>query len=145
MANLRLPEQNLVFLSGRLTADPVLRYTPQGQPVAHFDLAVNRNWRDSKGNWQKDTVFVPIVVWREAAMRCQERLKKGSAVMVQGSLRMREWETKDGQKRRTLEVVSQRIQFLTAPEEAAETSVETAEKVSEEVIETENSSEDIPF
>lgn len=145
MATLRLPEQNLVFLSGRLTADPILRYTPQGQPVCHFDLAVNRNYKDSKGEWQKDTVFVPIVVWREAAVRCQERLKKGSPVMVQGSLRMREWETKDGQKRRTLEVISQRIQFLAVGEEVAEVVEEPEEKVTESAeIETEDS-EDIPF
>ncbi|MBI3293039.1 MAG: single-stranded DNA-binding protein [Elusimicrobia bacterium] len=99
-------------LVGRLTRDPELRYTPKGQALCRFDLAVNRRYKDATGEWRDDTAFVPVVVWRETAERCRDRLKKGSPVYVEGRLRSRNWETKDGQKRSGLEVDALRVQFL---------------------------------
>ena len=117
---LRLPEQNQVFLVGRLTRDPEVRYTQKGQAVCHFDVAVNRRYRDSAtGEWKDDVTYVPVVVWREVAERCKERLKKGSPVQVEGRLRGREYEDKSGQKRRLLEVDARRVQFLAAASPAA--------------------------
>ena len=113
MSVLRLHQLNDVRLVGRLTRDPEVRFTSKGQAVCHFDLAVNRRYKDaSTGEWKDDTSFVPVVVWRETAQRCGERLKKGSPVYVEGRLKSRNWETKEGQKRTTLEVDSRRIQFL---------------------------------
>ena len=113
MTTLRLHELNDVRLVGRLTRDPELRFTTKGQAVCRFDLAVNRRYKDvSSGEWKDDTSFVPVVVWREIAQRCSERLKKGSPVYVEGRLKSRAWETKEGQKRTTLEIDSRRIQFL---------------------------------
>lgn len=113
MMKLRLPEQNNVFLTGRLTRDPELRFTPKGKAVCSFDIAVNRRYKDpTSGEWMDDTSFVPVVVWDQAAQRCGDRLKKGSPIFVQGRLKSRSWETKEGQKRTALEVVSQRVQFL---------------------------------
>lgn len=110
---IRLPQVNDVRLVGRLTRDPELRFTAKGTAVCHFDLAVNRRYKDTaSGEWKEEASFVPVVVWREAGQRCGEKLKKGSPVFVEGRLKSRAWETKEGQKRTTLEVDSQRVQFL---------------------------------
>jgi single-strand DNA-binding protein len=123
ITTLRLPQLNDVRLIGRLTRDPEVRYTAKGQAVARLDLAVNRRFRDATGEWREETTFVPITVWREAAERCRDRLKKGSPVYVEGRLRSSSWETKDGQKRSGIEVEAYRLQFLakTAAEGSAET------------------------
>jgi single-strand DNA-binding protein len=109
---LRLLQLNDVRLVGRLTRDPEVRYTPKGQAVARLDLAVNRRFKDGTGEWRDDVTFVPVTVWREAAERCRERLKKGSPIYVEGRLRSTSWETKDGQKRSGIEVEAYRLQFL---------------------------------
>jgi len=118
---LRLLQLNDVRLVGRLTRDPEVRYTAKGQAVARLDLAVNRRFKDGTGEWRDDTTFVPVTVWREAAERCRERLKKGSPIYVEGRLRSTNWETKDGQKRSGIEVEAYRLQFLakTTGEEGA--------------------------
>ncbi len=111
--NLRLPEQNSVTLVGRLTRDPEVRFTGKGQPVCRIDIAVNRRYKDAaSGEWKDDTSFIPVVVWGETASRCGERLKKGLPIHVEGRLQSRQWETKDGQKRNSLEVIARRVQFL---------------------------------
>ena len=112
MSILRLHQINDVKLVGRLTRDPELRFTAKGQGVCRFDLAVNRRYKDGTGEWKDDTSFVPVVVWRDAAQRCADRLKKGSPVYVEGRLKSRNWETKEGQKRTSLEVNALRVQFL---------------------------------
>ena len=119
---LRLLQLNDVRLVGRLTRDPEVRYTPRGQAVCRLDIAVNRRYKDSTGEWREEATFAPVTVWREAAERCRERLKKGSAVYVEGRLRSSTWETKDGQKRSGIEVEAYRLQFLTKlnPDESAE-------------------------
>jgi len=119
--NLRIPEQNKVLLVGRLTRDPEVRFTPKGQPICRFDIAVNRRYKNAAGEWQDETAFVPIVVlWRDMAERCGERLKKASPVLVEGRLRTRKWETKEGEARSTLEVIAQRVQFLSKTDLSAE-------------------------
>ncbi len=116
---LKLPEQNSVILVGRLTRDPLVRFTPKGQAVASFDIAVNRRYKDStSGEWKDDTCFVPIVVWGPSAERCRDRLKKGSPVHVEGRLSMDEWTDKTGQKRKTMQVISRRLQVLAAADSA---------------------------
>lgn len=110
---LRLLQLNDVRVVGRLTRDPELRFTTSGVPLCRFGLAVNRPYKDSKtGAWKEETAFIPIVVWREAGQRCGDKLKKGSSVYVEGRLKSRSWETKEGQKRTTLEVEAFRVQFL---------------------------------
>ncbi len=112
MSMLRLHQINDVKLVGRLTRDPEMRFTAKGQGVCRFDLAVNRRYKDPTGEWKDDTSFVPVVVWRDAAQRCADRLKKGHPVYVEGRLKSRNWETKEGQKRTSLEVNALRVQFL---------------------------------
>ncbi len=107
MANL-----NKVFMIGNLTRDPELRYIPSGTAVASFTLASNRVYNSAAGEKKEETCFVRIVAWARQAELCGEYLTKGTPVFVEGRLQSRSWETPDGQKRSTLEVVAQNIQFL---------------------------------
>ena len=119
--NLRIPEMNKTIIVGRITRDLELRYTPSNLAVTTMSVAVNRNFKDTQtGEWKESTSFVPVVVWGKQAELANERLKKGSAVYVEGRLQSRNWETKQGEKRSTLEVICERIQFLTKSEAAAD-------------------------
>jgi single-strand DNA-binding protein len=103
---------NKVILLGNLTRDPELRYTPGGQPVCNFDLAINRSYTTQGGERRDEVCYVTIVAWAKQAETCAEYLKKGSAALVEGRLQQRSWETADGQKRSKHEVVAERVQFL---------------------------------
>ncbi len=107
MANL-----NKVFLIGNLTRDPELRYTPNGVAVANLGLAVNRRFRDKTGELKEDVCFLTVTVWDKQAEACCQYLQKGSPVFVEGVLQSRSWETSEGQKRSTIDVRAERIQFL---------------------------------
>ena len=113
MSSVKLPEQNHVLLAGRLTRDPDLRFTQKGQAFCRFDLAVNRRYKDqTSGEWKDDVTFVPVVAWGPMAERCKEKIKKGSPVHVEGRLAASEYTDKTGQKRKSMQVVARRIQFL---------------------------------
>ena len=113
MADLRLPEQNAVLLTGRLTRDPELKYTASGAAMCRFGLAVNRRYKDVKtGEWKDDTTFVNVTIWKEAAERCGKILKKGSPVHVEGRLRSYDYQDKEGAKRSGIEVEARRVQIL---------------------------------
>ncbi|MCM8815109.1 MAG: single-stranded DNA-binding protein [Candidatus Omnitrophica bacterium] len=103
---------NKVFLIGRLTRDPELRYTPSGSAVASFRLAVNREYTTKEGNKRVENCFVNLVVWGKKAEVCAEYLKKGSLIFVEGRLSFREWETQDKEKRSAIEVNVENFQFL---------------------------------
>lgn len=107
MANL-----NKVFLIGNLTRDPELRYTPAGVAVSNLGVAVNRRFRDKTGELKEDVCFLTVTVWDKQAEACCQYLKKGSPVFVEGVLQSRSWETTDGQKRSTIDVRAERVQFL---------------------------------
>ena len=134
MNQLRLGYLNSVFLIGRLVADPELRYTQKGSPVCDFRIACSRRYKNREtGEWQEETLFINVVAWRRQAETANDFLKKGSAVLVDGSLRSRQWETTQGEKRSSIEVVARRIQFLDMPpkETGAEISEAQAEERSE--------------
>jgi len=101
-----------VFLIGNLTRDPELRYIPSGTAVTSFDIAVNRVYQSQSGEKKEETSFVRVVVWARRAEVCAEYLTKGSPVFVEGRLRSRSWETQEGQKRSTIEVVANNVQFM---------------------------------
>lgn len=143
--SLRLPEQNNVILVGRLTRDPEVRYTGKGQAVCSIDIAVNRRYKDATGTWKDDASFIPVVVWGDSATRCGERLKKGLPVHVEGRLQSRQWETKEGQKRTSIEVVARRIQFLSKVTEGAEGEAVASEASSQAPGASDNNDEEIPF
>ena len=103
---------NKVLLMGNLTRDPELRYIPSGQPVTSFTVAVNRSYTGQTGEKKEEVSFIRIVVWGKLAEICNEYLKKGRPVFVEGRLQSRSWEAQDGTKRSMIEVVAQSVQFL---------------------------------
>jgi single-strand DNA-binding protein len=111
--NVRIPEQNLVMIAGRLTRDPDMRYTQKGLGVCSFDVAVNRRYKDAAtGEWKDDTTYVPVTVWGPMGEKCKERAKKGVPVHVEGRLSNSEYTDKTGQKRKVMRIVAKRVQFL---------------------------------
>ncbi len=115
MANL-----NRVFLIGNLTRDPELRYIPSGTAVASFGLATNRVYKTSSGEKKQETCFVRVVVWGRTAEICGEYLSKGRPVFIEGRLQYRAWESPNGDKRSTLEIRAERVQFLGRPDKAGQ-------------------------
>jgi len=112
---------NKVMLIGNLTRDPELRYLPSGQAVANFTIAVNRTYNSQSGEKKEEVNFIRIVVWARRAEVCNEYLKKGSPVFVEGRLQSRSWEAQDGSKRSTMEVNAQSVQFLSRASTRSET------------------------
>ena len=102
---------NRVLLIGNLTKDTELRYTPSGTPVANLRLAVNSTFKDQSGQRKEETCFVTIVVWSKQAEICNQYLKKGRSVFIEGRLLYRSWEA-EGKTRSTMEVRADRVQFL---------------------------------
>jgi single-strand DNA-binding protein len=105
---------NKVLLIGNLTRDPELRYVPSGSAVTSFTIAVNRVYKLQTGEKKEEVSFVRVVVWGRLAEVCNDYLKKGRPVFVEGRLQSRTWDGQDGQKRSTLEVIAMNIQFLNA-------------------------------
>jgi single-strand DNA-binding protein len=103
---------NKVLLIGNLVADPELRFTPNGAAVANIRIAVNHRYQGNNGEWVEEASFFNVVAWGRQAEVANEYLKKGRPVLVEGRLRSRSWETPEGQKRSTVEIVSSRLQFL---------------------------------
>lgn len=112
MAELKMPEINYVIVAGNLTKDPIFRQTTNQTPVVNFSLASNRRYKDSSNQWQEDVCYIGIVAWNKLAESCRERLKKGSAVLVDGELQSRSWKTDEGHNRSIVEIKARRIQFL---------------------------------
>ncbi len=112
MADLKMPEINYVIVAGNLTKDPIFRQTTNKTPVVNFSVASNRRYKDSSNQWQEDVCYVGIVAWNRLAESCKDRLKKGSAVLVDGELQSRNWKSDDGNNRSIVEIKARRIQFL---------------------------------
>lgn len=112
---LKLPSLNKILIAGNCTRDPEVRYMQSGTAMARIGLASSRYYRDPKdpsGEWKEDTCFVNVVVWGQLAERMGDQLKKGTAILVEGRLQSRSWETDDGQKRSTIEINADRVQVL---------------------------------
>ena len=101
---------NKVILVGNLTRDPELITTNSGVSMCRFSLAIQRRFASADGN--RETDFIPVVVWRAQADNCYKYLKKGSKAGVVGSVQTRNYETPEGQKRYVTEVVADEVEFL---------------------------------
>ena len=101
---------NKVFLIGRLTRDPELRYTGSNTAVATFSLAVNRNFTNA--NREREADFINIVVWRKQAENVKNYLSQGSQVAIDGRIQTRSYDDQNGQKRYVTEVVADNVEFL---------------------------------
>jgi single-strand DNA-binding protein len=103
---------NKVILVGNLGSDPQVRYTPGGQAVANFNIATSERFNNKAGEKEERTEWHRIVAWGKLAEICQQYLKKGKQVYIEGRLQTRQWEDQQGQKRQTTEIVAQTMQML---------------------------------
>lgn len=103
---------NRAILIGRLGRDPEMRFTQSGMAVANFSLATNERWVGQDGNRQERTEWHNIVAFGKLADICGQYLKKGKLVYIEGRLQTREWDDRDGNKRRTTEIVANNMQML---------------------------------
>ena len=101
---------NHIILSGRLTRDPELRRTQSGIPVASFSLAVSRDYKD-KDTGEATTDFIDIVAWRHNAEFVSNYFAKGRVAVVEGRLQLRDWVDQEGSKRRSAEILAERVYF----------------------------------
>ena len=116
---------NVVTLSGRLGTDPQMRFTPKGQAVTNFPIAVNEAWNDEEGKRQERVNWVTVEAWNRVAEVAQEYLHKGSTITLSGKLREDTWESQDGSKRSRLKVVVRDMQL---PPKGENPSEETEDK-----------------
>jgi len=103
---------NKAMIIGNLGRDPEMRYTPNGQAVTQFTVAVNRNFRGQDGEWQEETEWFRVVAWGQTGERAAEHLRKGGKVYVEGRIQTRQWEDQTGQKRYTTELIADRVTNL---------------------------------
>jgi single-strand DNA-binding protein len=103
---------NKIILIGNLGRDPELRYTPQGDAVCDFSIAVNDRKRDKAGDFQDVTTWYKITLWRKLAENASKYLTKGKQVYIEGRLQVEEWQDRDGNNRFTLAVTASEMQFL---------------------------------
>ena len=101
---------NKVFLIGRLTRDPELRYTGNNTAVASFTIAVNRTYTNQAGEREAD--FIPVVVWRRQAESVKNYLSQGSQVAVEGRIQVRNYDDQNGQRRYVTEVIADSVEFI---------------------------------
>lgn len=104
---------NRVILIGNLGRDPEVRRLENGAMVAKFPIATNENYKDRNGEWQQQTEWHDIVVWRSLAERAENTLKKGMAIYIEGKLTHRSWQDQEGNNRKTTEVVASYFRILT--------------------------------
>ena len=103
---------NKAMIIGNLGRDPEMRYTPNGQAVTQFTVAVNRNYKGADGEWVEETEWFRVVAWGPTGERAAENLRKGGKVYVEGRIQTRQWEDQTGAKRYTTELVADRVTSL---------------------------------
>jgi single-strand DNA-binding protein len=131
---------NKVMLIGNVGKDPEMRFVPSGSPVTSFSIATNRVYTTSDGEKKQETDWFNVTAWRKLAEYCNQYITKGRRVYVEGSLRNRTWEGKDGQKRYSVEIIADRV-FSLDKQTAVLPTDDTTPDVAGEDIEP----EDIPF
>jgi len=103
---------NKAILVGNLGRDPEVRFTPSGKAVAKFPVATSERWTDQEGNRQERTEWHNIIVWGKQAETCGQYLSKGRQVYVEGAIRSRQYDDKEGNKRYITEIIARDVRFL---------------------------------
>ncbi|MBI1784396.1 single-stranded DNA-binding protein [Candidatus Sumerlaeota bacterium] len=112
-------EFNKVFLSARLTRDPELKYIPSGTAVCEMGVAADRQFPGKSGEKQKETLFINVQAWAKTAEFCNEYFRKGSAIFVEGRLKLDQWKDKEtGKNQNKIYIVADRVQFGESKAEA---------------------------
>jgi single-strand DNA-binding protein len=139
---------NKVILVGNLGRDPEVRYLEGGTAVANFPLATSETYKDKQGRRVEHTEWHNIVVWRGLAEVAEKYLKKGMQVYVEGKLRTRSWDDKDGNKKYTTEIVADNMTILTRKEEGGQSQgggAQGSQGHSSPGIAPSNETDDLPF
>ena len=103
---------NKVILVGNLGSDPQIRYTPNGTAVANFNIATTERFTNKNGEKESRTEWHRIVAWGRLAEICNEYLKKGKQIYVEGRIQTRQWEDKDGNKQKSTEIIANNMVML---------------------------------
>lgn len=103
---------NKAIVLGNLGRDPELRHTQSGKAVCTLRIATNESWQDQSGERQERTEWHQVVVWGRQAENCNQYLKKGRSVFIEGRIQTRKWQDKDGNDRYSTEIVADRVQFV---------------------------------
>ncbi len=130
---------NKVMLIGNIGSDPEMRFTPTGNPVTSFNMAVSRNFTTREGERRQETEWFTVVAWNRLAETCNQFLTKGRRAYVEGRLRTRTWEGQDGHKRFRKEIVANRVVFLDRQAAAAPAGEEAANSAEDVEV------DDLPF
>lgn len=143
---------NKIMLIGHLGKDPEIRYTSDQSPVATFSLATSESWTDKNGSRQEHTEWHTIVAWNRLADLSKRFLSKGRQVYVEGRIRSREWNDRDGNKRRTTEVIATQIVLLGSRPQGVDAGVQPMEPANKSAAEQDQAfgdagitDSDIPF
>ena len=138
---------NRVTLIGHLGRDPEMRYTNSGTAVCNFSLATTERYQDRNGQRQERTEWHNIVVWSKLAEICNQYLSKGRLIFIEGRLQTREWDDRDGNKRRTTEIVANDMKMLGGPGQNAGASTGDNRQTSEASgsMDAGITDDDIPF
>jgi single-strand DNA-binding protein len=115
-----MKDVNIVVLSGRVASDVSLKTLPSGSKVADFRLAVNERFKDKEGNQKDQATFVTVETWGRRAETCHKHLSKGRSILIEGRLKMNEWENDQGEKRSRLLITAEKVEFLDYPEKSEE-------------------------
>lgn len=132
---------NRVFLIGRLTRDPEVKYTASNTAVCNFSIAVNHRYKDKSGEWREDASFIDCTVWGKTAETIGKHFVKGRPIFVDGRLDQQSWQNKDGEKRTKIIVVVDSFQFVDSRNGGNEKPVEKDQHEPNAPV----SDEDIPF
>lgn len=135
---------NKIIIMGRLTRDPELRYTQSGLPVTSFTLAVERDFKSQSG--EKETDFIDVTAWRSTAEFVSKYFTKGRMAVAAGRLQLRDWTDREGNKRRSAEVVAESVYFGDSKRESGGQQADGWESdPSEEFQEVSEHDGDLPF
>lgn len=135
---------NKVVIIGNLTHDPEISTTNSGIAFCRFSIAVSRRYTNSEG--ERETDFIPVVVWRGQAESCHKYLRKGSKAAVHGSLQIRSYETKTGEKRTIAEVIAEEVEFVGSRVSGDSTVAQPTQSEDEKVVTLEPVDDgDLPF
>jgi single-strand DNA-binding protein len=145
---------NKAILVGYVGSDPEVRYLENGTPVANFRLATSESYTNRNGEKITQTEWHNIVLWRRLAEVAEKYIKKGSQLYIEGRIRTRSWDDRDGNKRYTTEIVADNMQMMgrrgessseTTPDQRSSDENTTAQKTSDEPMAEGDVADDLPF
>jgi single-strand DNA-binding protein len=136
---------NKVILVGNLGKDPEVKYLDSGVAVANFSLATTENYKNKEGERVSQTEWHNIVLWRGLAEVAEKWLKKGSSVYIEGKIKTRKWEDKDGNTRYNTEILADNMTMLGGKSNADSTSPTSSESTTTATKPSEDTADDLPF